>query len=329
MKSHFPFLSCKQETMAVENLGAAEMKRVKVPQITVYFWIIKVLCTTVGETFADYLNTGVGLGLDKTTAIMSSLTVVLLVFQFVAPVYWPPLYWAVVVAISTAGTLFTDQLTDELNIDTAISCPVFFVILMMVFALWYFVEGTLAMHSIYTKRREGFYWLAILFTFALGTAAGDLISTRLNLGFGNTFLLFAGVIAVAALLWFFKVLGPILAFWTCYVLTRPLGASIGDFLAQNPADFYGSEPSLSPSPSPSPSPSLSDTSFPEPPDAWTGGLNLGTTVTSIIFLSLILVLIVILAITKLDKLKAIDDDGKQSESVNEQEQEPDHVHPMV
>ena len=141
---------------------------VKVPQITLYFWIIKVLCTTVGETFADYLNDTLGFGLTKTTIVMVAALIVALVFQFRSKTYQPALYWLVVVLISVAGTLFTDNLSDGLNVPLTTSTPVFAVILGMVFWAWYRSERTLSIHSIFTNRREAYYWLTILFTFALG-----------------------------------------------------------------------------------------------------------------------------------------------------------------
>ena len=141
---------------------------VKVPQITLYFWIIKVLCTTVGETFADYLNDTLGFGLTKTTIVMVGALIVALVFQFRSKTYQPALYWLVVVLISVAGTLFTDNLSDGFNVPLTNSTPVFAVILGMVFWAWYRSERTLSIHSIFTNRREAYYWLTILFTFALG-----------------------------------------------------------------------------------------------------------------------------------------------------------------
>ena len=144
----------------------------KVPEVTIYFWLIKVLCTTVGETAADYLNTNLGLGLTKTTWVAAGVLAVLLGAQFSVRRYIAPLYWAVVVVISVFGTLITDNLTDNLGVSLTVTAPVFAAVLGTVFAAWYAVERTLSIHSIVTRRREAFYWLAILFTFALGTAAG-------------------------------------------------------------------------------------------------------------------------------------------------------------
>src|SRR3954454_6555433 len=146
----------------------------KVPELTLYFWIIKVLCTTVGETAADFLNDNLGLGLTKTTFVTGAVLVVALVFQFRVRRYVPGIYWLAVVLISVVGTLITDNLTDNFGVSLVTTTVVFSFVLAAVFAAWYAVEKTLSIHTIFTTRREAFYWLAVLFTFALGTAAGDL-----------------------------------------------------------------------------------------------------------------------------------------------------------
>jgi uncharacterized membrane-anchored protein len=242
---------------------------VKVPEVTIFFWIIKVLATTVGETFADYLNTTLGLGLNGTTLITVVFLAVILFLQFRATKYRPSLYWLAVVLISIAGTLFTDNLTDNLGVSLITSSIIFAIVLAMVFFIWYRIEGSLAIHSIYTPRREAFYWGAILFTFALGTATGDLFAERLSLGFGNSLLIFAAAIAVIALGWKMRTLNPVFAFWAIYIITRPLGASIGDLLSQDKKD---------------------------------GGLGIGTTVTSALFLTTILVLVAYLTASRKDQI---------------------------
>jgi uncharacterized membrane-anchored protein len=153
----------------------------KVPEITLYFWIIKILCTTVGETAADFLNTDLHLGLTGTSLVMVGLLIITLFFQFVSRSYKPGLYWLAVVLISIVGTLITDNLTDHFGVSLKTTTMIFSLLLGVVFAAWYVREKTLSVHTIYTIRREAFYWLAILFTFALGTAAGDLTAERLNL----------------------------------------------------------------------------------------------------------------------------------------------------
>lgn len=243
---------------------------VKVPQVTIFFWIIKILCTTVGETFADFLNNTLGFGLNGTTVATVLALAVALFFQFKSKSYKPVLYWLVVVLISIAGTLFTDNLTDNLHISLLVSTNVWALLLGFTFGAWYQSEKTLSIHSIYTNKREAFYWLTILFTFALGTGVGDLIAERFDLGYGVSFFIFAGVIAAISLLWKFNVINHVFAFWAVYVVTRPLGASIGDQMAQNDPKY--------------------------------GGWGLGTTKTSLIFLSAILAMVVYLIVTKKDQI---------------------------
>ncbi len=239
----------------------------KVPEVTVYFWIIKVLCTTVGETASDYLAGNLSLGLTKTTFITGGLLIVALVFQFRLRMYVPAVYWLSVVLISVVGTQITDNLTDNLGVSLVTTTIVFSIVLALVFAAWYASERTLSIHTIYTTRREAFYWLAVLFTFALGTAAGDLTAERLNVGYAWSVVIFAGVIALVAALHYGVNLNAVGAFWAAYILTRPLGASLGDLLSQARAD---------------------------------GGLGLGTTVTSAIFLGAILVVVAFLSVTRKD-----------------------------
>src|SRR6267378_824560 len=145
----------------------------KVPEVTLFFWVIKILCTTVGETAADFLNESLHLGLTGTTLLMTGLLVVALFFQMRARKYVPGIYWLAVVLISVVGTLITDNLTDNLGVSLVATTIVFAVALTVTFLVWHAKEKTLSIHSITTTRREAFYWLAILFTFALGTAAGD------------------------------------------------------------------------------------------------------------------------------------------------------------
>jgi uncharacterized membrane-anchored protein len=239
----------------------------KVPEVTLYFWIIKVLCTTVGETAADNLNTGLKLGLTNTTYLMGGLLLVVLFFQFRLRRYVPGIYWLAVVVLSIVGTLVTDNLVDNYGVALQTTTVGFAIALAVTFTAWYASERTLSIHTIYTTRREAFYWLAILFTFALGTAAGDLAAEKLNLGYWKAALVFGAAIGIVFAAHRFRKLGAITAFWIAYVLTRPLGASIGDYLAQTRHD---------------------------------GGLGLGTTVTSVIFLALILALVVYLTLSRRD-----------------------------
>lgn len=210
----------------------------RVPQVTADFWIIKLLAVTMGETAADYLNVNLGLGLTTTSLIMTGVLIIALIAQFRQKRYIPWAYWLSVILISVVGTLITDNLVDNFGVPLEVTTAVFTVALAATFALWYRSERTLSIHSIYTNKREAFYWLAILFTFALGTAAGDLVSERFALGYGSAGILFGMVIASLSIGYFFLKLDAILGFWLVYILTRPLGASFGDLLSQ-PKEYGG------------------------------------------------------------------------------------------
>lgn len=208
----------------------------KVPEVTLAFWVIKILSTTVGETGADYLAVNIGLGSAVTTGIMATLLGIALIAQVRMRRYVPWIYWLTVVLVSIVGTQITDALTDGLGVSLYASTSVFAVTLAAIFAVWYGVERTLSIHTIVTTRRELFYWTAILTTFALGTAAGDLATEALGLGFTVGVVAFGSLIA---LIWVSYSIGAnaVLTFWLAYILTRPLGASIGDLLSQ--AREYG------------------------------------------------------------------------------------------
>lgn len=248
----------------------------KVPEVTIYFWIIKVLCTTVGETASDFLNINLNFGLNGTAVVMGVCLLAVLFFQFRAPKYIPGLYWLSVVLISVFGTLLTDILTDSQHVPLERSTIFFSVALALTFTAWYLKEGTLSIHSIFTQRRETFYWLAILFTFALGTAAGDLMAESLGLGYWVTGLIVCAVIVAVTSAWRWG-LDEILAFWLVYIMTRPLGASLGDYLSQPPAN---------------------------------GGLGLGAAVTSVIFLAAILAVVLFLTVTRRDLIAATESDDE-------------------
>ena len=243
----------------------------KVPEITLYFWVIKILCTTVGETFADNLNENLGLGLSGTSYVMGACLIAVLIFQFRSRRYIPGIYWLAVVLVSVVGTLVSDNLVENYGVTLQQSTIAFAALLIGVFAAWYASERTLSVHTIYTTKREGFYWLAILFTFALGTSAGDYLSEQLEFGYLTALGIFAGAIVVVTILHFGLKLNAILSFWLAYILTRPMGASIGDYLASPTEE---------------------------------GGLGLGTNLTSIIFLSTILALVIFLAVSKRDVIRS-------------------------
>ncbi|MGO4671160.1 COG4705 family protein [Bosea sp. 2RAB26] len=234
----------------------------KVPEVTLAFWVIKIMSTTVGETGADYLAVHVGLGTAPTGGIMMALFLSALVAQMRMRRYVPWLYWLTVLLVSIVGTQITDALTDRLEVSLYVSTAGFAVALAATFAIWYAVERTLSIRTIITSRREAFYWLAILFTFALGTASGDLATEALGLGFDVGVIVFSVLIAVVALTYRLGA-NAVLTFWLAYILTRPLGASLGDLMSQ--AQTYG-------------------------------GLGLGTIYTSLGFLTVIVVLVAFLSI---------------------------------
>ncbi len=240
----------------------------KVPEITLYFWVIKVLATTVGETAADMLSQSLHLGEGYTGLVMAAVLLVALFFQFKAQKYVPSYYWLAVVLISIVGTLISDNLVDNLGVPLQVTTFVFSLAMAITFFIWYAVEKTLSVHTIFTTRREIFYWLAILFTFALGTSGGDLLSEGLKWGYLNSAFIFAGGIALVCVGYYMFNLNAVAAFWIAYILTRPLGASLGDLMSQH-RDV--------------------------------GGLGLGTVGTSTIFLLTIVGLVFYLTKTRIDQ----------------------------
>lgn len=267
--------------MTTENAAvqASKVRSIfnKVPEVTLYFWVIKILCTTVGETAADFLNVNLNFGLTATSIVTGVLLGIALFFQFRAKKYIPAIYWLTVALVSVFGTLVTDNLTDKIGLPLEASTIIFGILLALSFLVWYLNEKTLSIHSIFTRRREIFYWLTILFTFALGTAAGDLMAEGLGLGYLTTGIIVISVIAITVVAWKLR-LNSVLSFWIIYILTRPLGASIGDYLSQ-PASH--------------------------------GGLGLGVTVTSVIFVGGILGIVTYLSLTKRDVIDAAKTEHKE------------------
>ena len=209
------------------------------------------------------------IGLNNTTWVMTGLLVVVMAVQFALDRYVPGVYWLAVVLVSIVGTLITDLLTDNLHIPLELTTVLFTAALLAVFVIWYLTEYTLSIHSITTVRREAFYWLAVLFTFALGTAAGDLVAEKFGLGYLASALIVGAIICAVAALHYGASLNGVLAFWIAYILTRPLGASLGDLLSQ---------------------------------DRDAGGLGVGATTTSVIFGVIIVALVVYLSSTKVDRI---------------------------
>ena len=218
------------QSTATTTPSAAHELFNKVPLVTLVFWIIKILATTIGETAADVLSTTLKLGLVVTSFVMGALLLISLIVQIRTKRYVPTVYWIAVLFISVVGTLISDNLVDNLGVSLATTTIIFASALVAVFVFWYRVERTLSVHTIDTPRRELFYWAAILFTFSLGTSGGDLLSERLGLGYAVALGVFAAGIAIVYALYRFRLIDGVLAFWAAYILTRPLGASAGDLL---------------------------------------------------------------------------------------------------
>lgn len=246
---------------AVEDAKREDMLN-KVPQLTIYFWIIKIMATTVGETVADLLSVKLKLGLIVASVAVGILLLIALIVQLRLHKYVPSVYWVAVVLISVAGTLITDNLVENLGVPLWATTIGFAVALCATFIAWYGVEKSLSVHTIKTTRREVFYWSAILFTFALGTAGGDLLAEGAHLGYAYSALLFAGAIALVTFLYYKVGLNAVVAFWLAYIVTRPLGASLGDLMSQPTSN---------------------------------GGFGLGTVTTSAAFLVVILGLVIFMS----------------------------------
>jgi uncharacterized membrane-anchored protein len=237
--------------------------RIRVPNVTTEFWVIKLLVVTVGETFADFLSATLGFGLADTTIVMGLVLMVVLALQFAQWRYVPWVYWLAVVVVSIAGTLVTDCLVGLFHIGLVATTIGFGLALTATFLLWQRSEKTLSIHSVVTVRREAWYWLAILLAFALGTSAGNMVTEELSVGYLATGLIFGLVVAATAFGYFTADMNEIVSFWIAYIFTRPLGASIGDLLSQS---------------------------------GRAGGLGLGRVLTSAVFLAIILVFLMILTL---------------------------------
>ena len=199
----------------------------KVPEITAFFWITKVLTTAMGEATSDYLVAR--LGSVQGVLLGFVLLAAALILQFSVRRYLPAVYWLAAAMVAVFGTMAADVLHVQFKVPYVASVLLFSVALVACFAVWHRVEKTLSIHSIYTVRRELFYWATVITTFALGTALGDYTATTLHLGYFSSGLLFAALIVIPALAYRLFHLNAIFAFWAGYVLTRPLGASFADW----------------------------------------------------------------------------------------------------
>ncbi|GLZ55658.1 hypothetical protein [Actinomycetospora sp. NBRC 106378] len=242
----------------------------KVPEITLMFWVAKLLTTGMGETTWDALDIAFDQGVAVT--ITGTLFVVAMVVQFARRSYDAWAYWSAIVMVSVFGTTVADLVHNDLGVPYTVSTSVLFVLVLAVFGLWYRVEGTLSIHSITTRRREVFYWAAVLLTFALGTAAGDWTASTLHLGYLPSGILFAVLFVLPAIAYRFAGANAIACFWLSYVLTRPFGASF--------ADWFGGPPGR-------------------------GGLALGMDRTAIVSTVLIVAVVAWFAVTKTDRPRVI------------------------
>lgn len=216
-------------TPSAQPTHQARRALTKVPEITLIFWVLKLLTTGMGESMSDFLG-------QKNVPIAGAIGIFGLWFalwlQMRQREYRAPVYWFAVMMVAIFGTMAADGIHDGASIPYAVTTPVFAVVVATIFCFWYRSEGTLSIHSITTRRREGYYWATVLATFALGTAAGDLTATSLNLGFFHSALLFAAIIAIPAIGWWRFKLNPIVAFWFAYIVTRPIGASFADWFSK-------------------------------------------------------------------------------------------------
>jgi uncharacterized membrane-anchored protein len=259
----------------------------KVPEVTLWFWVIKILCTTVGESFADWVSVDLGVGLVNTALIFTVVLASVLAWQMRLTRYFAVPYWLTVVVLSVTGTLYTDILTDKYHVPLALTTSICAVLLAIVFGIWYARERTLSIHSIVTPPREAFYWLAVLVTFALGTAAGDWTLELTGWTPGISVLLPAFLIVSIIIGWRLGA-NPVLSFWLAYILTRPLGANMGDWMALSKSE---------------------------------GGLGLGTALTSVIFLSAIAATVIYLVIKRPDVIENINTRETDTDPIRQRKRE--------
>lgn len=224
-------LGARSGTAQAEHLAGRVFK--KVPEVTAFFWIVKLLTTAMGEATSDYLV----FHIDPVIAVALSGVglVVALILQFVVRRYIASIYWLAALMVAIFGTMAADVVHVVLGVPYLVSTVGFMIALTVIFVVWYMSEKTLSIHSIYTRRRELFYWATVMTTFALGTALGDMTASTLNLGYFYSGVLFTALIAIPALAYWLLGLNEILAFWFAYIVTRPLGASFADWAGKPPS----------------------------------------------------------------------------------------------
>jgi uncharacterized membrane-anchored protein len=221
--------SARKEAMNSNTLS-------KVPAITLVFWIVKILCTTIGETGGDALSMSMGLGYLLSTAIFATIFIGMVIAQASARNFHPILYWATIVATTTVGTTLADFADRTLGIGYPGGVAVLIVLLAASLLLWHRTLGTVAVESVGSPTAEAFYWTTIMFSQTLGTALGDWAADSMELGYGGAALVFGAALAVVAAAYFWTRISHVLLFWAAFILTRPLGAVVGDFLDKPVAD---------------------------------------------------------------------------------------------
>lgn len=208
----------------------------RVASLGILFWIIKILSTTVGETAADFVSVNLKFGLSVTAILMGAITILVAIWNFKQKKYYPPAYWSLIVMMSIEGTLITDFLVDQLNVSLLTLDVLFTIAMLLVFYFWYKKEHTLSIHDINNDNREKFYWIIVLTTFALGTGVGDTVSEYLSVGYFHSFIIFGSIFILAGVLRYFQIISAVLAFWIAFIVTRPIGSSLGDLFIQAPKD---------------------------------------------------------------------------------------------
>ena len=205
----------------------------KIPQLTLLFWLLKITATTLGETGGDYIAQTLKVGYAISTMIFFAFFLVTVTTQLFVRTYIPPLYWAVIIATSTAGTTMSDYMDRTLKLGYPLGSAILVSILILILIIWKTVEKTLSVTDIETRRGEFFYWIAILFSNTLGTALGDFLADSSGLGFGGAAAIITSVIVLIILLYYFTKIDRIILFWIAFVLTRPFGATFGDLLTKS------------------------------------------------------------------------------------------------
>lgn len=219
----------------------------KVAQVTLYFWIMKILATTLGETLGDFISTSLGLGYYAALLVTFSFLIIVLLFQIRVARYYPLLYWTAIVATTTAGTEVSDFMDRSLKLGYALGSLILIAGLLTILGVWYYLHRDLSVYPILTKDRETLYWSAIIFSNSLGTAFGDFLTSNLGMSYIEGAFVTAGVIAVVIALHYLTQLNDALLFWLAFIFTRPFGATFGDFLTKpiqtgglNLSRFYAS-----------------------------------------------------------------------------------------